>query len=97
MRETTTVKKSKQRELERKGWKFGTVEDFLGLTADEVAFTDMDEKEWLRAAGQNPAFDFLKDPLEDRYTLRDGKPFPNDKGRSCPHKYSSEPNALRHL
>lgn len=74
------MKKSKQRELERKGWKFGNAGDFLGLTADEVAFvTDMDEKEWLRAAGQNPAFDFLKDPAEDRYTLRDGKPF-RDQG-----------------
>ena len=40
----------------------------------EVDVADMDEKEWLRAAGQNPAFDFLKDPLEDRYTLSDGKP-----------------------
>lgn len=75
VRETTTVKKSKQRELERKGWKFGNAGDFLGLTADEVAFVaDMDEKGWLREAGQNPAFDFLKDPAEDRYTLRDGKP-----------------------
>ena len=35
------MKKSKQRELERKGWKFGTVEDFLGLTADEVAFVEL--------------------------------------------------------
>ena len=74
------MKKSKQRELERKGWKFGNAGDFLGLTADEVAFvTDMDEKEWLRATGQNPAFDFLKDSSEDRYTLRDGKPF-RDQG-----------------
>ncbi len=41
---------------------------------EETDVADMDEKEWLRAAGQNPAFDFLKDPLEDRYTLSDGKP-----------------------
>ena len=41
---------------------------------EEADVTDMDEKEWLRAGGQNPAFDFLKDPTEDRYTLRDGKP-----------------------
>lgn len=37
--------------------------------------TDMDEQEWLRAAASNPAFDFLREPEEDIYTLSDGKPF----------------------
>jgi hypothetical protein len=37
--------------------------------------TDIDEKEWLQAAASNPAFDFLKEPEEDIYTLADGKPF----------------------
>ncbi len=37
--------------------------------------TDIDEKEWLRTASTNPAFDFLKNPEEDIYTLSDGKPF----------------------
>jgi len=36
---------------------------------------DIDEREWLQAAVNNPAFDFLKDPAEDIYTLTDGKPF----------------------
>jgi hypothetical protein len=36
---------------------------------------DIDEKEWLRAAASNPAFDFLKEPEEDIYTLADGRPF----------------------
>ncbi len=36
---------------------------------------DIDEQEWLRAAMANPAFDFLKEPGEDIYTLADGKPF----------------------
>ncbi len=36
---------------------------------------DIDEKEWLRSASVNPAFDFLKEPEEDIYTLADGKPF----------------------
>lgn len=35
---------------------------------------EWDEKEWLRAAARNPAFDFLKDPEEDIYSLADGKP-----------------------
>ena len=34
-----------------------------------------DENQWLHAASQNPAFDFLKDPGEDFYTLIDGKPY----------------------
>ena len=37
-----------------------------------------DEKEWLRAAAHNPAFDFLKEPEEDVYTLADGKPFDDE-------------------
>jgi frataxin-like iron-binding protein CyaY len=32
-------------------------------------------QEWLHAAMQGGAFDFLNAPDEDRYTLRDGKPF----------------------
>lgn len=41
--------------------------------------TDIDEKEWLRVASTNPAFDFLKKPEEDIYSLSDGKPF-HDQG-----------------
>ncbi|ACK70095.1 hypothetical protein PCC7424_1657 [Gloeothece citriformis PCC 7424] len=33
------------------------------------------EQEWLQAAANNPAFDFLNDPEEDIYTLAHGKPF----------------------
>lgn len=40
---------------------------------------DIDEMEWLKAAAANPAFDFLKEPSEDIYTLSDGRPF-DDKG-----------------
>ena len=36
---------------------------------------DIKEKEWLLAAAGDPAFDFLKDPEEDIYTLADGRPF----------------------
>ncbi len=39
---------------------------------------DIDEAEWLRAAAGNRAFEFLKKPEEDIYTLEDGKPF-NDQ------------------
>jgi hypothetical protein len=37
--------------------------------------SDISETEWLQAAATNPAFDFLKDPEEDIYTLSDGRPF----------------------
>ncbi len=40
---------------------------------------EINEKEWLRSASVNPAFDFLKDAKEDIYTLADGRPF-SDKG-----------------
>ncbi len=39
---------------------------------------EIGENEWLKAAAGNPAFDFLKDPDEDIYTLDDGQPF-NDQ------------------
>ena len=35
---------------------------------------EFDETEWLKAAASNPAFEFLKEPDEDIYTLADGKP-----------------------
>jgi hypothetical protein len=40
---------------------------------------EMDEKEWLRAATTNPAFEFLNDPAEDIYSVADGSPF-RDEG-----------------
>jgi len=40
-----------------------------------VAEDEPSEQEWLRAARQDQAFEFLNTTEEDRYTLRDGKPF----------------------
>ena len=34
-----------------------------------------DEATWLRSLSVNPAFDFLKDEVEDIYTVNDGEPF----------------------
>lgn len=36
---------------------------------------EWDENEFLRAAARNPAFEDLKDPREDIYSLDDGEPF----------------------
>jgi DNA-binding XRE family transcriptional regulator len=33
--------KNKQARLEKKGWKVGTVEEFLGLTPDEAAYIEL--------------------------------------------------------
>lgn len=41
--------------------------------------SEEDEREWLRAAAANPAFDFLKDPREDVYSPSDGKPFHDER------------------
>ena len=40
---------------------------------------EINEGEWLQAAAKSPAFDFLKEPEEDIYSLNDGKPF-RDQG-----------------
>jgi hypothetical protein len=37
--------------------------------------SDITEAEWLQAAAANSAFDFLKAPEEDIYTLADGRSF----------------------
>ncbi len=34
-----------------------------------------DEAEWLQAAARNPAFEDLKAPKEDIYSLEEGEPF----------------------
>ena len=44
---------------------------FIILAAED----EPSEQELLRAAHQGAAFEFLNAPEEDRYTLRDGKPF----------------------
>jgi len=36
---------------------------------------DLNETEWLKASLSNRAFDYLRDPKEDIYTINDGKPF----------------------
>lgn len=37
--------------------------------------SDMEEREWLSNAANNPAFEFLHDPAEDIYTITDGKQY----------------------
>lgn len=36
---------------------------------------ELNEVEWLKASLSNPAFEYLRDPEEDIYSISDGKPF----------------------
>lgn len=36
---------------------------------------ELSDVEWLKASLSNSAFEYLRDPEEDIYTIRDGKPF----------------------
>ncbi len=47
------------------------------LFAEET--DDWNETVWLKAAASNPAFEFLKDPVEDIYTVEDGRPFRDER------------------
>lgn len=40
-----------------------------------AADEESNESEWLQAAAQNSAFDFLKNAAEDIYSVADGVPF----------------------
>ena len=72
----------------------GTVDEEGGLHLDEpltmiepgrvrvillLSERDVDEREWLRGAATNPAFDFLKEPVEDIYAPNDGQPFDDQR------------------
>ena len=35
------MNKAKQKKLERKGWKFGAADEFLNLSAEELAYIDL--------------------------------------------------------
>jgi len=40
-----------------------------------ILFDEENEEElWLKAISKNPSFDFLNDPDENVYSLKDGKP-----------------------
>jgi hypothetical protein len=45
------------------------------ILLDEDSSELEEEKLWLNSISKNPAFDFLNDPMEDIYFLKDGEPF----------------------
>ena len=40
---------------------------------------DINDADWMQAASQNAAFEFLSDEAEDIYTLADGKPVTDEE------------------
>ena len=73
----------------------GTVNEYHELVLDDVLpilgpkrvrvivlyapVEELKEDEWLYAATLSPAFDSLRDPEEDIYTLTDGEPYRDEK------------------
>ena len=53
------------------------IEKYEDEHVPEMTDTDdnLNEAEWLKASLSNPAFEYLRDPEEDIYTISDGKPF----------------------
>ena len=47
------------------------------ILLDDDYINPHDEKFWLKSISKNPAFDFLNDPAEDIYSIKDGEPLIN--------------------
>lgn len=45
------------------------------ILLDEDSTEQEEERLWLNSVSKNPAFNFLNDPVEDIYSLKDGEPF----------------------
>jgi len=45
------------------------------ILIDEQSDDIDEEKIWIKSIQSNPAFDFLKEPSENIYSLTDGEPF----------------------
>lgn len=54
---------------------YDDLEWFEALEATLLKKVELAEYEWLKTAARSPAFDFLKAPEEDIYSLADGKSF----------------------
>ena len=45
------------------------------ILVDETTDYNDDETQWMKGISSNPAFDFLNEPSENIYTLKDGETF----------------------
>ena len=61
--------------FDRLNFKNKKVKIILLFEEDEIE----SNSNWLKAASENPAFQFLSDPQEDIYTSLNGKPFKKDE------------------
>jgi predicted HTH domain antitoxin len=76
LQQAINLSPEKYREMAKTDSDFDSIRDserFQALIQEESDWEDgeIDESEWLRAAATNPAFDFLKNPEENIYTLAD--------------------------
>jgi len=72
-------------EINSKTDKFGNLKiDYLNkkdskvrilILMDDDYLNPDDERSWLQSLSKNPAFDFLNDPDENIYSLKNGEPF----------------------
>ncbi len=44
------------------------------ILLDENTYPEEDEKFWLNSVAKSPSFNFLNEPEEDIYSLKDGEP-----------------------
>lgn len=44
------------------------------ILLEEDSYEQEEEKLWMNSISKNPSFDFLNEPVEDVYSLKDGEP-----------------------
>ncbi len=44
------------------------------ILLDDDSYQQEEEKLWMNSISKNPSFDFLNEPAEDIYSLKDGEP-----------------------
>jgi hypothetical protein len=45
------------------------------ILLEDDSYEQEEEKPWMNSISKNPSFDFLNEPAEDIYSLKDGEPF----------------------
>ncbi len=45
------------------------------ILVDDDSFEHEEEEVWMSSISNNPAFDYLNDPAENIYSIKDGEPF----------------------
>lgn len=62
----------------------------MKVITEIIDTSEINEMEWIRAAASNSVFDFLDDPLEDIYSLEEGKLFSEQISVKSENKITQE-------